>query len=324
MSAVAIAKKIAPYLIAALALGWVLRHIDHKKLLTVLHQAPMGAFIAMSALMLVAQLRRRHLRHVRVFGWFGCRVTYHDLFIVRGVDLPARGGQLPRRAGGHRRVPLSRPAGCRSCAPAAGSCSSSASTSAPCSCWPRRARRAPRAAERLALDAARVRRSAWSSTPALLVLKPRIFAERRCSPAVRDGHHRARQGRAGAAAAHRRASPVALRVAAHVRLRRSRRARRCSTCRPTSRSRRCRSTSTGSAWRSWWRWPSSRRSPPSRRAPRRRRGPEGGGHRPTAWRRRASRSCFRSSSASFCLQLGDGARRSSREVGRTGGGGGAS
>ncbi|MDB4970756.1 MAG: hypothetical protein JWN44_6445 [Myxococcales bacterium] len=82
-SAVAIAKNIGPYLIAALALGWVLRHIDHKKLLTVLHQAPMGWFIAMSAFMLVLNCAADTFAMSAVFRRFGTRVPYKDLYLVR-------------------------------------------------------------------------------------------------------------------------------------------------------------------------------------------------------------------------------------------------
>src|SRR6478736_2619114 len=82
-SAVAITKKIAPYLIAALALGWVLRHIDHTKLLAALRQAPMGAFIAMSALMLVLNCAADTFAMAAVFRRFGTRVPYKDLYLVR-------------------------------------------------------------------------------------------------------------------------------------------------------------------------------------------------------------------------------------------------
>ena len=72
LSVVAIAKKVAPYLIAAVALGWVLRHIKTRDLLDALHRAPMGAFIAMSAVMLVlncgADTFAKSLRAVRMNG----------------------------------------------------------------------------------------------------------------------------------------------------------------------------------------------------------------------------------------------------------------
>lgn len=79
----AIAKKLAPYLIAAAALGWVLRSTDHRKLLDALHHAPMGWFIAMSAVMLVLNCAADTFAMRTVFSWFGCRVPYVDLFIVR-------------------------------------------------------------------------------------------------------------------------------------------------------------------------------------------------------------------------------------------------
>ncbi len=79
----AIAKKLAPYLIAALALGWVLRSTDRHKLLEALHHAPMLAFITMSAVMLVLNCGADTFAMSAVFGRFGCRVPYKDLYLVR-------------------------------------------------------------------------------------------------------------------------------------------------------------------------------------------------------------------------------------------------
>jgi len=79
----AIAKKIAPYFIAALALGWVLRHTDRHKLLDALHHAPMAKFIAMSAFMLVINCGADTFAMSAVFRRFGCRVPYKDLYLVR-------------------------------------------------------------------------------------------------------------------------------------------------------------------------------------------------------------------------------------------------
>jgi hypothetical protein len=74
LSVGAIAKKIAPYLIATLALGWVLHSTDRRRLMESLHHAPMMAFIAMSALMLVLNCAA---------DTFGCHVPYKDLYLVR-------------------------------------------------------------------------------------------------------------------------------------------------------------------------------------------------------------------------------------------------
>ncbi len=79
----AIAKKLAPYLIAAIALGWVLRSTDRHKLMDALHHAPMGWFIAMSALMLVLNCAADTFAMSSVFGRFGCHVPYKDLYLVR-------------------------------------------------------------------------------------------------------------------------------------------------------------------------------------------------------------------------------------------------
>src|SRR5205807_312889 len=71
------------YLIAAVALGWVLRHIKTRDLLDALHRAPMGAFIAMSAVMLVLNCGADTFAMSSVFGRFGCKVPYKDLYLVR-------------------------------------------------------------------------------------------------------------------------------------------------------------------------------------------------------------------------------------------------
>lgn len=79
----AIAKTLAPYFIAAIALGWVLRSTDRHKLLDALHHAPMLAFIAMSAVMLVLNCAADTFAMSSVFARFGCRVPYKDLYLVR-------------------------------------------------------------------------------------------------------------------------------------------------------------------------------------------------------------------------------------------------
>lgn len=82
-SAGAIAKTLLPYAIAAIALGWVLRSTDRHKLLDALHHAPIVAFIAMSAVMLVLNCGADTFAMAAVFRRFGCRVPYKDLYLVR-------------------------------------------------------------------------------------------------------------------------------------------------------------------------------------------------------------------------------------------------
>ena len=79
----AIAKKLAPYFIAAVALGWVLRSTDRHKLMDALHHAPVVAFVAMSAVMLVLNCAADTFAMSAVFGRFGCHVPYRDLYLVR-------------------------------------------------------------------------------------------------------------------------------------------------------------------------------------------------------------------------------------------------
>jgi hypothetical protein len=77
-------KRLAPYLIAVVALGWVLRVTDLGALGAALRHAPMALFIAVSAVMLVANLAADTFAMASVFSWFGSRVPYGDLFFVRG------------------------------------------------------------------------------------------------------------------------------------------------------------------------------------------------------------------------------------------------
>jgi hypothetical protein len=79
----AIAKKLAPYLIAAIALGWVLRSTDSHQLMDALHHAPILAFVVMSAVMLVFNCAADTFAMSAVFGRFGCHVPYKDLYLVR-------------------------------------------------------------------------------------------------------------------------------------------------------------------------------------------------------------------------------------------------
>jgi hypothetical protein len=83
LGASVIAKKVAPYLIAGLAITWVLFRIDGKKLLEDLHHAPLGWFLAVSAVMLVLNCAADTFAMSAVFSRFGCHVRYRDLYLVR-------------------------------------------------------------------------------------------------------------------------------------------------------------------------------------------------------------------------------------------------
>ncbi len=80
---ISFAKQLAPYLIAGLALGWVLYRTDLHDLMAKLHQAPIGLFIFVSAIMLVLNCAADTFAMSSVFARFGCRVPYKDLYLVR-------------------------------------------------------------------------------------------------------------------------------------------------------------------------------------------------------------------------------------------------
>ncbi len=75
--------RLTPYVVAGLALAWVFHTTDLVALRTKLAHAPLGLFIAISAIILLANCAADTFAMHRVFGWFGCRVPYKDLFIIR-------------------------------------------------------------------------------------------------------------------------------------------------------------------------------------------------------------------------------------------------
>jgi hypothetical protein len=79
-----LAKKLAPYFIALIALGWVLHRTDIHALLAALRQAPMGLFIFVSCVMMVSTCAADTFAMAAVFARFGCHVSYKDLYLVRG------------------------------------------------------------------------------------------------------------------------------------------------------------------------------------------------------------------------------------------------
>jgi hypothetical protein len=80
---VAIAKNAAPYVIAAVALGWVLHQTNYEKLKEALSHVHIFWFVALSAVMLVLNCAADTFAMAAVFARFGCRVPYRDLFLVR-------------------------------------------------------------------------------------------------------------------------------------------------------------------------------------------------------------------------------------------------
>ena len=81
--AITIAKKVGPYVIAAIALGWVYHGTDVKRFEAAVKAAPLAAFVAVSALMLVVNCAADTFAMSAVFARFGCHVRYKDLYLVR-------------------------------------------------------------------------------------------------------------------------------------------------------------------------------------------------------------------------------------------------
>jgi hypothetical protein len=76
-------KRFIPYAIALAALAWVFHQVDLRALGRALGHAPIAAFIALSAVMLVINCAADTFAMGSVFRWFGCAVRYRDLFVVR-------------------------------------------------------------------------------------------------------------------------------------------------------------------------------------------------------------------------------------------------
>src|SRR5438105_14256653 len=79
-----ILRSLAPYLIAALALGWVLHKTDLRALWAAVERAPLLLFVGVSAPFLVANWLADVLAMWSVFRWFKSPVPFRDLFVVRG------------------------------------------------------------------------------------------------------------------------------------------------------------------------------------------------------------------------------------------------
>ena len=75
--------RLAPYAFAVLALAWVFHTTRWADLRVAIVHAPITLFVAISAVMLVLNCAADTFAMQRVFGWFGCRVPYSDLFFVR-------------------------------------------------------------------------------------------------------------------------------------------------------------------------------------------------------------------------------------------------
>jgi hypothetical protein len=77
-------KKLTPYFIAIAALGWVFWHTNLHEMKEALRRAPLFEFVAVSTVCLIINWMLDTFAMGSVFSWFGCKVPYKDLLIVRG------------------------------------------------------------------------------------------------------------------------------------------------------------------------------------------------------------------------------------------------
>jgi hypothetical protein len=75
--------QLAPYLIAAVALIWVLRRYSYHDLEDAIRRAQVGWFLAFSAVMLTLNCAADVFAMQRVFAWFAVRVPFRQLFVLR-------------------------------------------------------------------------------------------------------------------------------------------------------------------------------------------------------------------------------------------------
>ncbi len=76
-------KQLVPYAIAIAALAWILHKTDLNAFAAALKQAPIALFVLFSLFMLLLNCAADTYAMATVFSWFGCRVPYRELFVVR-------------------------------------------------------------------------------------------------------------------------------------------------------------------------------------------------------------------------------------------------
>lgn len=86
-----LARTLLPWVIAVVALVWVLRSVlglppqpeKVDKLVGVIHAAPIGKFLLASLVLLVLNCAADSLAMFYTFRWFRCQLPYREIFIVR-------------------------------------------------------------------------------------------------------------------------------------------------------------------------------------------------------------------------------------------------
>lgn len=81
----AIARQIAPWLVAALAIWWVTRSVDWGKVYVAFIHVPYVKFVLASIVLLALNCAADSAAMYYTFGWFGCRVPYRELYTIRAA-----------------------------------------------------------------------------------------------------------------------------------------------------------------------------------------------------------------------------------------------
>jgi hypothetical protein len=87
----AIVRTVLPWAVAAIAMVWVFRSVlglppDHDKvakLVKAFHDVPLTLFLVASVVLLVLNCAADSLAMLFTFRWFGCRLPYREIFVVR-------------------------------------------------------------------------------------------------------------------------------------------------------------------------------------------------------------------------------------------------
>jgi hypothetical protein len=80
-----IARNVGPWIVAACALAWVFHAVRWADLADAFHHVPVGRYLAASAVLLLANCAADTLAMYYTFGWFGVRLPYRELFVVRAA-----------------------------------------------------------------------------------------------------------------------------------------------------------------------------------------------------------------------------------------------
>jgi hypothetical protein len=80
-----LAKTYGPWLVAGLAIIWLFRVVQWHELVAAFRAVPLGRYLFASAVLLVLNCAADAVAMYYTFGWFGCRVPYRELFVVRAA-----------------------------------------------------------------------------------------------------------------------------------------------------------------------------------------------------------------------------------------------